>query len=153
MEHRLIPDNQIHEPKGIVGALVDQVYVANGAGSGTWKELPILINSTLVDVSEPSFILVPIPVNVRLQSIRFVLEKAITVANSVVTVTRGGDNAALGSTTITFSGSGEGTVFDLTPTFANSVIDGSANQFIKIASDGASTTASRLFVSVRAKVI
>lgn len=40
IEHKDITDPQIHEPKGTATALVDTIYVANGAGSGTWKKLP-----------------------------------------------------------------------------------------------------------------
>lgn len=37
-EHVSITDPEIHEPKGISGASQGQVYVADGAGSGNWKE-------------------------------------------------------------------------------------------------------------------
>lgn len=41
MEHRNIPNDGLHEPKDIVFATSGQVYVADGAGSGTWREAPI----------------------------------------------------------------------------------------------------------------
>ena len=37
IQHRDIPNAQLHEPKGIVSALTKQMYVANGAGSGAWR--------------------------------------------------------------------------------------------------------------------
>jgi hypothetical protein len=37
IEHKLIPDAQLHEPKGIVSALSGTVYTANGGGSGSWQ--------------------------------------------------------------------------------------------------------------------
>jgi hypothetical protein len=37
IEHATIPEPYIHEPKGVASALIDQVYQANGAGSGSWK--------------------------------------------------------------------------------------------------------------------
>lgn len=40
IEHRLIPEAQLHEPKGVSTAAVDTVYVADGAGSGNWGESP-----------------------------------------------------------------------------------------------------------------
>lgn len=40
MEHVNITDPNIHEPKGISSATTGMVYVANGGGSGTWKNLP-----------------------------------------------------------------------------------------------------------------
>lgn len=38
-EHVDITDPELHEPKGASTASVGMVYVANGAGSGTWKLL------------------------------------------------------------------------------------------------------------------
>lgn len=37
--HKNWTDPEIHEPKGIATALVDTVYVSDGAGSGTWQEI------------------------------------------------------------------------------------------------------------------
>ena len=39
IQHKDIPDAQRHEPKGVSVASQYQVYVANGAGSGTWKKV------------------------------------------------------------------------------------------------------------------
>ncbi len=39
-EHSTITDPNLHEPKDVATALVDQVYVANGSGSGTWILAP-----------------------------------------------------------------------------------------------------------------
>ena len=38
-QHVDITDPNIHEPKGVSSAPVNQVYVANGTGSGTWKKI------------------------------------------------------------------------------------------------------------------
>lgn len=38
-EHASLTDPNIHEPKGIAGASASTVYVANGAGSGSWTAL------------------------------------------------------------------------------------------------------------------
>ena len=37
IEHVNITDPYIHEPKGVTAATVNEVYVANGSGSGSWK--------------------------------------------------------------------------------------------------------------------
>ena len=42
IEHRFATDPEIHEPKGITTATAGNVYVANGAGSGTWQDAPFL---------------------------------------------------------------------------------------------------------------
>jgi len=39
IQHRDIPNAQLHEPKGINTALVDTLYLADGLGSGSWKTL------------------------------------------------------------------------------------------------------------------
>jgi len=37
VEHRNIPEDGLHEPKGISNAAVHRVYTADGAGSGNWS--------------------------------------------------------------------------------------------------------------------
>ena len=39
IQHKLITDPDIHEPKGVAAATVNKVYVSSGAGSGTWQKL------------------------------------------------------------------------------------------------------------------
>lgn len=41
IQHKDIPDAQRHEPKGISTASSGEVYVADGAGAGTWKKAPV----------------------------------------------------------------------------------------------------------------
>ena len=151
IQHKNIVDAERHEPKGASTAAIDTVYVSNGAASGTWKELPFAINGVIDDVSTASFTLIPIPMNVTVQSIRMTLANAITVASSGITVTRG-DGAAMGTTTILYTGSAEGTTFDLVPS-GNASITASTHKYIKIATDGLSTTTAKLFISVKCKVV
>ena len=39
VQHKDLPDSDLHEPKGVAAATVGDVYVADGAGSGDWKGL------------------------------------------------------------------------------------------------------------------
>lgn len=39
IEHTLIADQDLHEPKGISTATANQIYIANGSGSGSWQDL------------------------------------------------------------------------------------------------------------------
>lgn len=39
IQHKLITDPDIHEPKGTSTALANQVYAANGSGSGSWQDV------------------------------------------------------------------------------------------------------------------
>lgn len=150
-EHRDIPDAERHEPKGIATAANGQVYRSNGAASGVWKDDVVCFNGLIDDVSTASFIIIAIPVDCIITSIKCVLANAITLADSTLTVTRGG-GASLGTITIPFTASAEGTTITTTP-LTNTTISASTNNYIKIATDGASTTAAKLFISVKAKVI
>lgn len=39
IQHSLLGNSELHEPKGISGASADEVYIANGVGSGTWQKI------------------------------------------------------------------------------------------------------------------
>jgi hypothetical protein len=40
IQHKLIADADLHEPKGVASAASGKVYQANGSGSGTWEYPP-----------------------------------------------------------------------------------------------------------------
>lgn len=44
-EHVTLADPFLHEPKDVAFATVDTVYVADGAGSGTWEAAPLTIET------------------------------------------------------------------------------------------------------------
>lgn len=150
-EHVDIADGERHEPKGASTATVGQVYVSDGAASGSWEDFAYDINTVLADVSNPSFVLVPILNDSVVTQIKYVLGAAITVANSTITVTRGG-GSAMGTQVITQAASAEGTTFTQTPSGNNS-ITAATHHYIKIATDGASTTTAPLYITVRCRKI
>lgn len=39
IQHKNIPDAELHEPKGVAGATANTAYFANGSGSGSWKKV------------------------------------------------------------------------------------------------------------------
>lgn len=41
MEHRDIPEDGLHEPKGVSVAPPGKVYVSDGSGSGSWQDAPV----------------------------------------------------------------------------------------------------------------
>ena len=51
IEHSVITDPNIHEPKDITTALTGQVYAADGAGSGSWANTPTAANEVIVNVA------------------------------------------------------------------------------------------------------
>ena len=151
IEHVNIPDGERHEPKGASTATIDQVYASNGAGSGEWREIPFSDTVVMDDVSAASFVLIPIPIDVKIQSIDYVLWGAITAADSTITVTRGGDAASLGTQVIAASGSGEGTSFTQTPSGNDSLTAGT-HKYLKFATNGNSSTTAKLSITIKAKV-
>lgn len=51
VEHSQLPDELLHEPKGASTAAAGTVYVADGAGSGSFEKLPTAsIDMTLTAV-------------------------------------------------------------------------------------------------------
>lgn len=168
--HRDLPDNQLHEPKGVAGASANTVYQADGAGSGSWSlpdaadisvnnpdyvstnlndalteifEVFGLVDARFTDVSSPSTILLPVPFSCEILQIRMILGGTITTADSTITVTRS-DGAAMGTKLIPFSGSAEGSAFEFTPS-GNSILTYPTHKYVKLVTDGNSSTAQPLF--------
>lgn len=50
IEHSELPDNLLHEPKGASTAAAGTVYIADGAGSGSFEKLP----TTSLDITIPT---------------------------------------------------------------------------------------------------
>lgn len=52
IEHKELPDNLLHEPKGASTAVAGTVYVADGAGSGSFQKLPTTsLNITIPEIT------------------------------------------------------------------------------------------------------
>lgn len=172
-QHSLLTGAELHEPKGVDAATVGTAYIADGLGSGTWKlpeadEVTVndpqgvfsggdletvlyelyqtrnLIEGQFTDVSSVETVLLPIPFSCEILSIKMVLANAITVADSIVTVTRS-DGAAMGTQTVAFAGSAEGTSFTFTP-IGNQLFTAGTHNYIKLVSDGASTTTAKMYI-------
>jgi hypothetical protein len=158
--HSALTGTDLHEPKGVEAATADEVYVADGAGSGTWQKITgdslddtdiqnpnnVYINAVLPDVSTPSSILVPAPSGCTFESAVLVLGAAITTANASVTFVRN-DAASFGSAvTIVQAASAEGTTFTFTATTNQTI---TAPGYVKIVTDGGSDTAVPLYINLR----
>lgn len=150
IEHRLIPDAERHEPKGISTATAGQVYRSNGNASGSWKDDIVIVSCVIDDVSTSGDVLLPIPIDCTIISVKAVLEGAITVANSTISITRGGGDS-LGSFIVPFASSAEGTTVNFTPV-SNTSFVASTHNYLKFATDGGSTDAQKLFISVALRV-
>lgn len=40
IQHRILPDSELHEPKGAAFAISGTTYLSDGAGSGNWQKIP-----------------------------------------------------------------------------------------------------------------
>jgi hypothetical protein len=144
VNHSSLTDPYLHEPKGVASAASGEVYVANGAGSGAWTAKETLIELSLEgyleNVSAVEKVYVPIPFAGTVVKILTVLEAVISSSNSTVTV-KNAAGSSMGTLTITASGSAAGDVDILVPVSNNTV---TADSFITIESDGASTNTAKL---------
>ncbi len=151
IEHVDIPDGERHEPKGAAAATIDQVWVSDGAASGAFRSLPFQDTVIMADVSAPAtFEIIPLPTNCIIDTIVFVLHGAISIADSTITVTRGGDAASLGTRVISFTASAEGTTFTLTPA-GNNTITAATHKYLKFITDGNSTTTAKLSITINGR--
>ena len=144
VNHSSLTDPYLHEPKGVAAAASGEVYVANGSGSGAWTAKETLIELSLEgyleNVSAVEKVYVPIPFAGTVVKILTVLEAVISSSNSSVTV-KNAAGSSMGTLTITASGSAAGDVDTLVPASNNTV---TADSFITIESDGASTNTAKL---------
>lgn len=153
VEHRNLTGASLHEPKGVETATLNEVYHADGVGSGSWSDPLSRVNNLNVftangvisDVSTAgSNVIFYIPFDCTLTDLSTVLYGSITVANSILSLYRNG--VLLGQTlTIDYTGSALGVTDTITfsPTYAFT-----AGQTLEIRSDGGSTTAMPLAINL-----
>lgn len=158
--HSTLTGADLHEPKGVAAASANAVYVANGAGSGTWQTLTTSslntssffninkqwVTTHIVDIGNTEFTLIVFPRACTVNKITTIIDKAIATTDTILSCTNSNGGASLGTITIAFSGSAEGTVDSLTPG-SNNIF--TADSYLKITSDGAtSTTAVRCNITI-----
>ena len=142
--HSALTGTDLHEPKGVAAAGAGEVYLSNGAGSGSWVVPPYTVTGVIDDVSTASTIYLPIPYAGTVTKVVTVLAGSLTTANATVTV-RNAAGTSMGTLTITQSGSAAGDIDVLNPASNNTVTNDSR---ISVETDGASDTVRKLFVTV-----
>jgi hypothetical protein len=142
--HSALTGADLHEPKGADSASAGQVYVATGAGSGTWSARQYTLTAVIADVSTAETVYVAVPYSGNVVRVTSVLEGAISIADATITVSDNASNS-MGTLTITQSGSAAGDVDTLTPASNQDVTD---NDYITIATDGASSSANKLWLTI-----
>ena len=143
-EHANLTDPNLHEPKGVSSANEGSVYVADGAGSGDWGYEEATLSAIITDVSTADTIQVPIPFDCDILKITTSLGGVITSADATITA-RDSSGSSMGSTTITQSTSAAGDVNTISPVSNNSM---SAETSMSISTDGGSSTATALYITI-----
>ena len=137
VNHSTLTDPYLHEPKGVAASSAGDVYVSDGAGSGTWEDhRRSVITVHFQDLSSSEDIYVPIPFAGTVSRITTVLEGAIAGGDVTITVKDSSANS-MGTVTITQSGSAAGDVDSLDPSSNNTVTD---NDYILVQGDGGATS-------------
>lgn len=138
--HRGLTGDDIHEPKGADTATANQIYIADGAGSGTWTTVnntnKIVLTVRITDVSTAGSYWVVSPIAGDISAIYTVINGAIATSDATITTEIAGTAVTGGGITITQSGSAAGDADSATPSAANTV---TAGQAIEVITDGAST--------------
>ena len=138
--HSTLTGADLHEPKGVASATSGQVYVADGAGSGTWTTInnqnKIYLHYRFNNISTASSQWVIPGIAGDITKIQTVLSGAIGTADCNMSFEIGGTAITGGGITITQSGSAAGDIDSATPTANNTI---TADQAIEMISDGAST--------------
>jgi len=145
IQHSAIPDAQLHEPKGAASAVSGKVYVANGAGSGTWSWQPQVVTLDIANLDTVADYYLVFPYASTINKIHTVIDSAVGTADKIVTPSIAGVAVTSGAVTIAFTGSAAGDIDSSTPSAANAVASGAA---LKLAATGGSSGAARCHVSI-----
>lgn len=159
--HSQLTGSELHENKGVFSASDDTVASAQ-SGSTVWKKVNSnmldgssifdtnkqVLTTVLNDVSTAETIYLGFPFSCTINKIVCTLQGAITGADSTVTF-KNHDGSSMGYILVEYSGSGPGDVFSLLPSSNNSFTD---EERLLIQTDGASSTAQKLFITVEVQV-
>jgi len=149
IQHGVITDPDVHEPKGASTASVGQVYVSDGAGSGTWDmNYPLTALVVEMDITDVADFYVVAPFACVIEKMYSVISGAIGGADKTFTLSIDGTPVTSGAITVAYSESAAGDVESCTPSANNTA---SAGEAIKIAAAGASTgtVSARLTLVIR----
>lgn len=160
IEHKLIVDPDIHEPKNISIAGVNTVYVANGSSSGVWQKITadqldatsvkntnlMVLSFDIADLDVATSYYIVSPYAGDIVKIYSVIDQAIATADTLITAKIATVAVTGGVITIAYSGSAAGDVDFATPSAARTV---TAGQAIEFECGGQTTTAaSRAHITV-----
>ncbi len=134
VEHVDIIDSECHEPKGASSALINQVMVSDGAGSGSYKYQTAVLNVHLAEITGPyqTSAYVVSPIAGEIETIYAVIQDDHTAISAQISTSI--NNVLVDDSEVLFSGNFEaGDVESATPTSNKTVAAGDG---IQISSSG-----------------
>ena len=145
VNHSALSDPYLHEPKGASTATAGDVYVADGAGSGSWEDhRRSVVNLHIHDISVAENMYVPIPFGGTVSRVSSVIAGALTGADVVLTI-KNSSAATMGTITITQAGSAAGDVDFTNPSTNNTTTD---NDYILVQGNGGASSHVDCVVSI-----
>lgn len=133
-QHSLMSDPELHEPKNISTATVNEVYHADGLGSGTWRAPTVYLQYSIPAAHTAQGAFLPNPIAGLITNIVVSVNTTFS-ADQTVALEIGGVVVTDGTVDLIAAGSAAGSTFTATPTALNSV---GANQPIEIVNSGGS---------------
>ncbi len=136
--HSTLTGADLHEPKGVASANADDIYIANGSGSGAWTAADnnIYLSVTMADVSTAGSVWIPSPCVGNITKIQTIINGAIGTSDVVISSEINGTAVTNGNVTITQSGSAAGDVDSSSPSANRTLAIGDKLEAI---TNGAST--------------
>lgn len=149
VQHAALTGAELHEPKGASTASADEVWVADGLGSGAFQKITTdQLDTTIVDINKRQIALqvenftagstwmLPFTRNTTINKITTVISAATTTSDTTIAITKN-SVSSLGSITVAYSGSAAGDIDSLTPASNNTFVNG---DFMRIVLSGGSGT-------------
>lgn len=159
--HSALTGSELHENKGVASAS-DNTVASATSGATVWRKVNanmidtssifttnrVVLQAEIADVSTAETVYIAIPFACTINKITTVLGGAITVADSTLNF-KNAAGSSMGTITVAYSGSAAGDIDTLSPTTNNTI---SADSRMTVETDGASTTAAKLYVTIYATV-
>lgn len=117
IEHSLIADPDIHEPKGIASASAGEVYIADGAGGGSWQAESFSKVTEVVVQASSDF---PTPVSdviTLAEDTIYILDGDIDIGNDRIVFSNNSGIRGLGSQVSTLTSTTTGNLFTSSSNF------------------------------------
>ena len=155
--HSALANAELHENKG-VSAASDNTVASATTNATVWRKVNAnmidtgaifdtnkqIITAVIDDVSTAATVYIVLPYACTVTKVDTALGNAITVADAIVTP-KNHAGASMGTITVAFTASAAGDLDTLTPASNNTF---TAGQRMSIETDGASTTASKLYITI-----